>query len=159
MITCRLCEQDKPVEDFAVDPKFKKTGRNSRCKVCVNRMAAVSREKRRSLDREATRQLDWQRNLMRVYKLTPEMWHAMYEKQGGVCMYCCKAETEKYATTGATKRLAVDHNRDCCPDYKSCGKCIRGLACSFCNKLMGVIERNPFLIEKMLRMKGWDEFK
>lgn len=32
---------------------------------------------------------------------------------------------------------AVDHDHSCCPENKSCGKCVRGIVCSFCNRGLG----------------------
>lgn len=150
---CSMCELEKPVEVFQPDSRFK-DGYNTRCRPCVNIMAKKSRDKgRAALDKSVVQQLDWRRNLGRVYKLTPEQWQAMYDEQGGVCMYCHKPETDML--NGKVKRLAVDHDRECCDSYKSCGDCIRGLSCAFCNQLMGRIERNPELVKAMVRIKGW----
>jgi hypothetical protein len=38
--------------------------------------------------------------------------------------------------------ICVDHDHACCPDsMKSCGKCVRGLLCSGCNRALGIVER------------------
>lgn len=151
--TCKQCGETKDILFFTSRPKGFKDGYDSRCKPCVNLNAKASRDRRRSIDKEATQELDWRRNLGRVYGLTPEQWQKMYESQGGVCMYCGKPETD--TLNGKVKRLAVDHDRECCDHYKSCGKCIRGLSCAFCNQLMGRVERNPDLVKLMVKMKGW----
>lgn len=150
---CKQCEEVKDVGFFTYRPAGFKDGYDSRCKKCVNLNAKASRDRRRAVDKDATQELDWRRNLGRVYKMTPEDWQALYDKQGGVCMYCEKPETDML--NGKVKRLAVDHDRACCDHYKSCGNCIRGLSCAFCNQLMGRLERNPDLIKKMVRMAGW----
>jgi hypothetical protein len=36
--------------------------------------------------------------------------------------------------------LAVDHDHNCCQTGKSCGKCVRGLLCSTCNRSLGHAE-------------------
>jgi hypothetical protein len=61
-----------------------------------------------------------------TFGITPEQYNLLYRLQGGKCYVCRKS-------TGARKRLAVDHDHRCCPGPKSCGKCVRGLACGHCN--------------------------
>jgi hypothetical protein len=39
---------------------------------------------------------------------------------------------------GKGRRLAVDHNHECCPGTVSCGRCIRGLLCPNCNRGLGL---------------------
>jgi len=69
------------------------------------------------------------------YGTTSEKYQAMLAGQGGVCAIC--GEPPK------TKRLAVDHDHECCPPIKDgcCGKCIRGLLCLQCNTKLGWLER------------------
>ena len=69
------------------------------------------------------------------YGLTPEQYVEMETKQGGVCAVCKQPEKEK-------KRLSIDHDHQCCFGIKSCGKCVRGLVCTRCNKGMGVFGDN-----------------
>lgn len=79
-----------------------------------------------------------QANLER-YGLTPEQYVAMEKAQGGVCAICKEPEKEK-------KRLAIDHDHSCCPGLKSCGKCVRGLLCTRCNKGIGVFADDAQLL-------------
>lgn len=60
------------------------------------------------------------------YGLTKESYAELLESQGGVCAICWRTED-------SGKRLAIDHNHDCCSPGGSCGRCIRGLLCSRCN--------------------------
>jgi hypothetical protein len=69
------------------------------------------------------------RHVQRTYALTPEEYAKLYEHQGRRCAICRRA-------TGATKRLAVDHDHTCCPGPTSCGKCVRGLVCGPCNDVL-----------------------
>jgi hypothetical protein len=66
------------------------------------------------------------RHVERTYGISAEIYWKLYRLQGGKC-YICRI------STGKAKRLAVDHDHRCCPGPKSCGKCIRGLACGHCN--------------------------
>lgn len=69
------------------------------------------------------------RYVQRTYALTAEEYTRLYELQGRRCAICRRA-------TGATKRLAVDHDHGCCPGPTSCGKCVRGLVCGPCNDVL-----------------------
>ena len=52
-----------------------------------------------------------------------------------------KIQESKCALCGKipTKRLYVDHDHNCCPGKRSCGKCIRGLLCKKCNSGIGYL--------------------
>jgi hypothetical protein len=63
--------------------------------------------------------------LIGKFNMTPEQYDELLQKQNGVCAIC-KVKPEK-------RLLAVDHDRGCCPGWKSCGKCVRGLLCMVCN--------------------------
>lgn len=80
--------------------------------------------------RNQAREAAWERRLWVTYHLTPDQYWALYEAQGGVCYLCRRA-------TGKAKRLAVDHDHACCDGPVSCGRCVRGLCCGQCNKILG----------------------
>lgn len=42
-------------------------------------------------------------------------------------------------------RLVVDHDHNCCPGGKSCGRCVRGLICGTCNAAAGMMRDDPRL--------------
>jgi hypothetical protein len=68
----------------------------------------------------------------RQYGVPKGLYLALWTAQGGVCAWCERA-------TGATKRLAVDHDHRCCPTtpLQCGGRCVRGLLCGDCNQFMG----------------------
>lgn len=70
------------------------------------------------------------------FSITPDVYSQMLAAQGGVCAIC-----QKECVTG--KNLAVDHDHSCCPGKRSCGACIRGLLCSFCNTGIGFFSESP----------------
>lgn len=62
---------------------------------------------------------------------TEERLSEIHHAQGGACAICKRPE-------GEDRSLAVDHDHSCCPENRSCGKCIRGLLCSACNTGLGM---------------------
>ena len=73
--------------------------------------------------------------LWRTYKMTPEDYQRLLDKQGGVCAICGKPPNGKL--------LSVDHDHACCPTDKSCGQCVGGLLCNSCNWAIGRFDDNP----------------
>lgn len=66
------------------------------------------------------------RRLMDMFKLTPEQWDIVDAFQKHVCFICGRPQK-------SGKRLATDH------DHAT--GLFRGLLCSFCNKIIGFIDR------------------
>jgi ATP-dependent helicase YprA (DUF1998 family) len=84
---------------------------------------------RRRRQRARSHELRTQAN----YGLTADQYGAIYEYQGRRCYICQRA-------TGATKRLAVDHDHDRCDDHApetGCPDCVRALLCGPCNQIIG----------------------
>lgn len=119
---CRICEQIKPYSEYAGKEKRIKA-KESYCIECKKFMGT-------------------ERVLSR-YKLTVDDYMYMFNSQGGLCMICKKPEI-------GNKRLSVDHDHSCCSGAGSCGKCIRGLLCSRCNKTLGMIEDNIDYLSSMI---------
>jgi len=71
------------------------------------------------------------RSVLRKYKVTPEWYEEKLAAQGSACPLCQKL------TTGV---LHVDHDHECCPTRRICGKCNRGLLCLDCNHKIGHLE-------------------
>jgi len=86
---------------------------------------------------------EWRSSLVRRYNITYEQYFSILDKQGGVCAVCGKAEFTQ-------RQLCVDHDHTCCPGPVSCGKCIRGLLCSKCNRGLGLLKDSCELLEKAL---------
>jgi hypothetical protein len=74
--------------------------------------------------------------------IDPELYSTVLKAQGGVCAICSASTPGE----GRTLFLA-DHDHRCCPTTarKSCGKCIRGLLCSACNRGLGCFKDDPTL--------------
>lgn len=73
----------------------------------------------------------------KTYGVSRDFYDKLYAYQGGKCALCQRA-------TGATKRLANDHDHTCCPGPTNiCGKCLRGLLCGPCNEILGRWGNDP----------------
>lgn len=66
----------------------------------------------------------------RKHGLSVDDVNAMLSEQGGVCAICRQPPADG-------QRLCVDHDHTCCPGQRSCGRCVRGLICQNCNKMLG----------------------
>jgi hypothetical protein len=129
-------------------------GRFSYCDKCrpivkreqMNRKNAV-RRLNGTLDDEIRRDKN-RRIAIRQYGIEWEQYERMLAAQGGVCAICGKPPKGGRTSSG---RLHVDHDHACCPGMKSCGKCIRGLLCSNCNRGIGCLQDDPAILTAALR--------
>lgn len=76
---------------------------------------------------------------IRGYGIRQQRYDAMLMSQGNMCAIC----TEEFTGTAH-----IDHDHTCCPGRKACGKCVRGLLCSACNKALGGFRDSPELLVK-----------
>lgn len=118
----------------------------------AERRRAYNREDAKRRSREpgfAERRLAYQRanpDKMRSYYLknrfgiTLDQWVAMFDAQAGRC-YLCTDPLDPAHTH-------VDHSHAHCPGNRSCGSCVRGLACRWCNQGVGQFRDDP---ERMRR--------
>lgn len=74
---------------------------------------------------------------LRTYGLSTEQYEKLKADQGGVCYLCRQPQK---ISGKPTAELDIDHDRRCCPNAQSCGKCVRGLLCRSCNRLVGRLE-------------------
>ena len=80
--------------------------------------------------------------------LTEESYLEILQKQDFRCAVCL-VEVE-YASSDK-RNLHVDHDHNCCPGQRSCGKCVRGLLCPNCNMGIGHFKDNPAIMINAIR--------
>jgi hypothetical protein len=127
--------------------------RRERLRAASKRFYSANAEKRREYARRYREEHpDWVRarndpeykaryHLKSKYGITPEQRDELIAAQGGCCYLCDDPLVE-----GA---IHVDHDHACCPaKSRSCGNCIRGLACQKCNQGIGQFGDDP---ERMRR--------
>lgn len=105
------------------------------CKDCVKayevqRQAALSGEARERRLAQARRS-----HIKGKYGLTAEAYDGLVERQGGRCAIC-RGEGPFH----------VDHDHACCSGHRTCGRCIRGLLCAHCNRMLGSAKDQPAVL-------------
>lgn len=132
-LVCKSCKRTLPEENYYFVSKGS-TKRRPSCKECASAKAKVRNNSPKGRvafeeGRETRRiALIWAR-----YKISEEDYLVMIESQNGRCKICCRVTLEWH----------IDHDHKCCPQKgSSCGKCIRGLLCSKCNRALGLLYDN-----------------
>jgi hypothetical protein len=84
-----------------------------------------------------------------VHGLSPERWMELYEAQDGRCCYCERPLPGDEPGDG-TGLIHIDHDHSCtCGPKKSCEACRRGLACRWCNTVVGNADDDPDRLERI----------
>lgn len=114
--------------------------RNGLCDNCAKRRRYHENDayRQRELDRKRRNyspEKERARQLAR-YNLTAERFAVILANQGGRCAIC------KTDEPGGAGTWHIDHDHGCCSAQKSsCGSCVRGLLCAYCNAHLGWFER------------------
>lgn len=126
MKVCKRCEKELPLENFGPH-KTTSDKLNTHCRPCDSKRQ-VEYQKRQPgyVNQYLTRGIE-------RHGISKEQYDNMMNDQNGSCALCRGKETEN-------KRLSIDHDHGCCPGNYSCGKCVRGLLCGRCNKMLGSLE-------------------
>ena len=75
---------------------------------------------------------------LKNHRVSKSRWNQIFEKQGRRCAVCKCTEPKGVKR----KYWCIDHDRNCCPGVHSCGKCVRGILCSYCNRGLGSFQDN-----------------
>jgi hypothetical protein len=142
---CKVCTREidlKRNEHKLVMPK-KKKGDLIHCRYCEQYLPKSSFWSKNTYCKTCQPLIGHISNLKK-YGLTRDDYVDLEKSQNGVCKIC--GEAEKY-----NKRLSIDHDHSCCKGSTSCGKCIRGLLCSTCNKVLGQVNDNATILQNMVK--------
>jgi hypothetical protein len=142
---CRDCV--KKYDDKEHDPKRKFSPKEKdgllHCRKCDQYLdKSKFWGSNRSYCRECSVMYAHVRNV-KQYGITPEQFIELSEKQDNLCAICNNPEQNN-------KRLCIDHDHLCCSGRFSCGKCIRGLICTRCNKTLGMANDDIVLLQYMI---------
>jgi hypothetical protein len=159
---CCRCNVVKPSSEF-----YRRTcsrdGLSGHCKACdlVARTAAPAKAKQRDARKryyhshkgkfqekrkayyatEKGKACRRRGRLQFYFGITVDQYEEMYARQEGLCAVCGRPEIRK-DRSGKLSRLAVDH------DHST--QAIRSLLCSYCNGLIGRIEKHPELLRGLV---------
>jgi len=122
---CLDCIRELRME--MADGTLKKMPRRRKIATAAGKPKRCLEHQRAKAKRDSTRRSN--QHALKTHGITPEEYRAVYEAQGRKCAFPrCRA-------TGATRRLAIDHDHDkardvCGHDPKhACRNCFRGLCC------------------------------
>lgn len=139
--TCRTCDIEKPIDDFYPHPSSPE-GRLVHCRPCAY---AKRKESYARTGRKTNTQYKRPTRVKSLYGISQEQYQSMFERQHGRCAICYDEK----------EPLVVDHDHDCCPGKKSCGKCVRGLLCGRCNVGIGMLaESKSYLLSAVAYLGG-----
>ena len=141
---CKDCtrEYDTKKYDSRRVYDIKTQGTNIQCRWCKKYLDKSMFGKYKTYCKNCSSLIGHTNNLKR-FGLTPEQYIDMANAQNNVCKICGNKEKQN-------RRLSVDHDHNCCSGQESCGKCIRGLLCSHCNKTLGLVNDSQEVLQKMI---------
>lgn len=167
---CARCKEVLPAASFDLHPRAT-SGLHSYCKPCRKaRNAERPNYPRPKYDRTTS---ETPKECVSCHRmLEPSQYMSNVNSSDGLRSRCkaCTSSTQilrKYHLTsdqyaelakngcricGSYEKLHVDHDHACCPRADSgsaavCGKCIRGILCSMCNRGLGFFRDNPVYLE------------
>lgn len=149
---CSHCKTHKALSQFSKDAS-RSDGLQHRCNECIKlfQKAYYSRNKQRILaakhtyykkNKQRIKTYTRQYQLNKLYSVTKEDWNRFFESQNGCCAICGQQESRVNYKSGNIQALSVDH------DHRT-GR-VRGLLCHRCNRLLGFMNDDPALLEKMV---------
>jgi hypothetical protein len=139
---CKKCMVKQRMDKYERKNKVMKiTETHKQCRVCEELLSFDNYSgKKNPYCKKCNSYLGHIRNV-RKYGIDVEDYINMLKNQDYACAIC-KRKTEK--------RLAVDHDHNCCAGENSCGKCIRGLLCFDCNIALGMLKDNIATLTRMI---------
>lgn len=144
MKKCSRCKIEKDISEFYRN-KTEKDGYHHYCKICnlarVNQYYLENPEKAKY-----TRD-----KLYRRHGINKEIFQELLSKQDSKCAIC-----KNELNLSNFKQINIDHSHKCCNKTYSCGKCIRGLLCSKCNKAIGLFNDSIDMLDSAIKYINGD---
>lgn len=133
MKVCKKCGEAKPLDAF---------GKDASTRDRLTRWCRECRNQRERWEGKTTPEAQRRYALKHQYGITTEQFDEMLAAQFWECAAC----TTVY---GEGEPFHVDHDHACCPGYRSCGKCIRGILCRSCNIILGHAKDDSLRLESL----------
>ncbi len=140
---CKGCEKDRPINSFGAS-KVSKDGFDYICLKCRSISKKKSYRLLQQKDPKHYKKRDRRYLLKSKYGLTVEEYEAMAERQFHRCAICGDYETR--SNQGGILNLNVDHDH-------ITGK-IRGLLCNRCNRTLGMVKDDLYVLTEMKSYLG-----
>lgn len=155
LLMCSNCKDEKPISEFHKQRNTTR-GYNYSCKDCTKKMlrdryARLSdAEKARRFEKQkAHRQQNKTRYrghwLKYNYGLSLSDYENLLVAQNYVCAICGTDDPGQ-----GKSNFCVDHDHACCAGTRSCGDCIRGLLCTYCNHGLGSLRDSPTILKSAI---------
>jgi len=140
---CKQCVREYDMKEHDAKRVFpiKVQGTKIHCRNCEKYLDESMFGKAKTYCVECTKFIGHRHNLTKK-NISVDKYVDLLKEQKGVCKICGISDS---------KRLSVDHDHSCCDGAFSCGKCIRGLLCSRCNRTLGMVNDNVDLLNKMIK--------
>jgi hypothetical protein len=143
MYKCTTCQIEKDIAAFSYAPT--KLGHKKQCKSCISeymkkyyKKNPEQYKKHKKLVKENDKTYKGYGSHRR-HGLSDEQHKVLINKYNGLCHSCMK--------NAAT---CVDHDHGCCPGPFSCGDCVRGVLCNWCNSALAHTQDNRQTILKLV---------
>ena len=137
---CKDCDlkpkNSKELEILFVKDKGMRVGYANLCKKCASLRTIKHQKSNPEMFKKRKRKYS-----ISQYGITVEQYDEILRIQEYSCAIC-KTSQNKF-----NKNLNVDHDHLCCPEKKSCGRCVRGLLCPSCNLMIGLSKDNKQTLE------------
>lgn len=139
---CKVCVREYDLKEHDSKRVYPRKESNGliHCRSCEQYLDKSKFSGTLSYCKDCSKFLGHKNNIKR-FNITPDEYIDMLKAQNNVCKICNGTDY---------KRLAIDHDHSCCNGQFSCGKCIRGLICSRCNKTLGMVNDDKNLLQKMI---------
>jgi len=142
---CRLIPRLKEVAKQRRMDKGDVPGKVKRCSFC-KQLLSVSlyrkdKDRADGLTHRCKRCSTFTQRLTK-YNLNQNDYEAFFREQLSLCCICNKPEPL------IGRQLSIDHDHKCCNGDYSCGRCVRALLCSSCNKGLGNFKDDAKLLRK-----------
>jgi len=131
-IVCLTCKEKLPSSSFS------KTYKNGKLHLYCKTCRAISAKEHRKNNPNVYRNYEYKKK----YKITIDVYNKVFDQQGGVCAICKQVWS---------KPLVIDHDHDCCPGEKTCGKCLRALLCGNCNSGIGWLKHDIKVLKSAIK--------
>ena len=143
---CRYCGLEGKNEESLLKNFTKDSGSpggyQNMCKECARNRTRKYRDKNRKTTLYKNRR---RISNIKQYGITKEEYEKLVLDQKNMCAICLTDFAKQ------KRNPYIDHDHSCCPEQKSCGKCVRGLLCFKCNLWIGSANDDIILLERAIK--------